>query len=172
MPFVRKASMDERMTTEPANRAASFAALFPIVRYGRRYLGRAIAALAALTISSAATLAVPFALRSMIDFGFSKESGGAINVYFMAMAAVVVVIALAAAARYYLVTTLGERVVADLRRDVFAHLRASTPPSTTAREPANWCRGSPPIRPRSRRLSARRRRSRCAISSCSSARRR
>ena len=110
------------MTTEPASRAASFAALLPLVRYGRRYLGRALAALAALTVSSAATLAVPFALRSMIDFGFSKESGGAINAYFMAMAAVVVVIALAAAIRYYLVTTLGERVVADLRRDVFAHL--------------------------------------------------
>jgi ATP-binding cassette, subfamily B, bacterial len=114
--------MDERMTTEPANRAGSMAALLPLVRYGRRYLGRASAALAALTISSAATLAVPFALRSMIDFGFSKESGGVIDVYFLAMAALVVVIALAAAIRYYLVTTLGERVVADLRRDVFAHL--------------------------------------------------
>ena len=110
------------MTTEPTNRVASMAALLPLVRYGRRYLGRASAALVALTISSAATLAVPFALRSIIDFGFSKESRGAINVYFLAMGALVVVIALAAAIRYYLVTTLGERVVADLRRDVFAHL--------------------------------------------------
>src|SRR5258707_2688708 len=110
------------MTNEPANRAGSMAALLPLVRYRLRYLGWASAALAALTISSAATLAVPFALRSMIDFGFSKESGGAIDVYFLAMAALVVVIALAAAIRYYLVTTLGERVVADLRRDVFAHL--------------------------------------------------
>jgi ATP-binding cassette subfamily B protein len=114
--------MDERMTTEPTKSAASLAALLPLVRYGRRYLGRALTALAALTISSAATLAVPFALRSMIDFGFSKESGGAINGYFMAMGVLVIVIALAAATRYYLVATLGERVVADLRRDVFAHL--------------------------------------------------
>ena len=110
------------MTTEPTKSAASLAALLPLVRYGRRYVGRTIAALAALTLSSAATLAVPFALRSMIDFGFSKESGGTINVYFMAMAALVVIIALSAATRYYLVTTLGERVVADLRREVFAHL--------------------------------------------------
>ena len=73
-------------------------------------------------MSSVATLAVPFALRRMIDFGFSKDSGGAVDAYFLAMAAVVIVIALAAATRYYLVTTLGERVVADLRRDVFAHL--------------------------------------------------
>jgi ATP-binding cassette, subfamily B, bacterial len=114
--------MEGRMTTEPANTTASLTALLPLVRYGRRYIGRVIAALAALTTSSLATLAVPIALRSMIDFGFSKESGGAIDGYFMAMAAVVIVIGLAAAARYYLVTTLGERVVADLRRDVFAHL--------------------------------------------------
>ena len=114
--------MDDRVTAGPAKSAASMAALLPLVRYGRRYLGRALAALAALTISAAATLAVPFALRPMIDFGFSKDSGGAIDVYFLAMGAVVLVIALAAATRYYLVTTLGERVVADLRRDVFAHL--------------------------------------------------
>jgi ATP-binding cassette subfamily B protein len=107
---------------EPAIKSASFGALLPLLRYGRRYSGHALAALAALTASAAATLAVPFALRRMIDFGFSKDSGGAIDAYFLAMGAVVLVIALAAATRYYLVTTLGERVVADLRRDVFAHL--------------------------------------------------
>ena len=103
-------------------KGASFRALLPLLAYGRRYKGRAFAALAALTVSAAATLTVPFALRRMIDFGFSKASGGAINAYFLAMGAVVIVIALAAAVRYYLVATLGERVVADLRRDVFAHL--------------------------------------------------
>jgi ATP-binding cassette subfamily B protein len=104
--------------------SASFRALLPLFRYGRRYTGRALAALVALTISAVATLAVPFALRRMIDFGFSNNSGGAVDAYFLAMGAVVIVIALAAATRYYLVTTLGERVVADLRRDVFAHLTA------------------------------------------------
>jgi ATP-binding cassette subfamily B protein len=106
----------------PSPKRASFRALLPLLRYGSRYKGRALMALAALVVSSVATLAVPFALRRMIDFGFSKASGGAIDAYFEAMAAVVIVIALAAATRYYLVTTLGERVVADLRRDVFAHL--------------------------------------------------
>ena len=107
---------------EPARRAATFGALLPLVRYGARYKGRALAALAALAVSSVATLAVPFALRRMIDFGFSKDSGGAVDAYFLAMGIVVVVIALAAATRSYLVATLGERVVADLRRDVYAHL--------------------------------------------------
>ncbi len=121
VPLRAKASM-EGPVTEPPIPGASFRALLPLLRYGQRYSGRALAGLAALTASSAATLAVPFALRRMIDFGFSKDSGGAIDVYFLAMAAVVLVIALAAAIRYYLVATLGERVVADLRRDVFAHL--------------------------------------------------
>ncbi len=110
------------MTAEPAAKTASLRALAPLIRYARRHLGRAIAALAALIVSSVATLTVPFALRRMIDFGFSKDSGGAIDIYFLVVAGVVLVIALAAATRYYLVTTLGERVVADLRRDVFAHL--------------------------------------------------
>ena len=108
--------------TEPARNGASFRALLPLLSYGRGYKGRALAALAALMASAAATLTVPFALRRMIDFGFSRDSGGAIDVYFLAMGAVVLVIALAAAVRYYLVATLGERVVADLRRDVYAHL--------------------------------------------------
>ncbi len=100
----------------------AFSALLTLVRFVRRYRWRAALALVALITSSVATLAVPFALRRMIDFGFSKDSGGAIDVYFIGIAAVVLVIALAAAARYYLVITLGERIVADLRSDIFEHL--------------------------------------------------
>ncbi|HXZ16352.1 MAG TPA: ABC transporter, partial [Roseiarcus sp.] len=68
-------------------KSGSFRALLPLARYGLRYRARALAALAALTVSSVATLAVPFALRRMIDFGFSTESGGAVDAYFLAMAA-------------------------------------------------------------------------------------
>ena len=60
----------------------------------------------------------------MIDFGFSHESMNLIDSYFAVMIAVAGVLALASAARYYLVTTLGERIVADLRSDVFGHLTA------------------------------------------------
>ena len=96
--------------------------LAPLLRHALKYKGRAGLAMLALLLSSAGTLAVPFALRRMIDFGFSQASGGAIDVYFLAVAAAVLTIALAAAARYYLVTTLGERIVADLRRELFEHL--------------------------------------------------
>ncbi|MGC9960159.1 ABC transporter transmembrane domain-containing protein [Roseiarcus sp.] len=78
-------------------------------------------------IASAATLVVPIAVRRMIDFGFSADNAGLIRVYFLAMIGVVAVLALASGARYYLVMTLGERVVADLRADLFTHLTRLDP---------------------------------------------
>jgi ATP-binding cassette subfamily B protein len=95
--------------------------------YVARYRGQALAALAALIVASAATLAVPLAVRRMIDFGFSGEGIALINSYFAVMIAVVAVLAGASALRYYLVITLGERIVADLRRDVFVHLASLSP---------------------------------------------
>jgi ATP-binding cassette subfamily B protein len=65
---------------------------------------------------------VPIAVRRMIDFGFSAEGVALIDNYFMVMIAVAAVLALSSALRYYLVTTLGERIVADLRADVFGHI--------------------------------------------------
>ena len=99
--------------------------LKPLTRllpYIARYRGRALAALLALIVASGATLIVPVAVRRMIDFGFSAESAALIDNYFSVMIAVAAVLAGASAMRYYLVTTLGERIVADLRSDVFAHL--------------------------------------------------
>ena len=88
-----------------------------------RYRGRALAALVALLVAALATLAVPLAVRRMIDFGFSPtRASNLIDSYFAVMIAVAGVLAVASAARYYLVTTLGERIVADLRSAVFAHL--------------------------------------------------
>src|SRR5262249_14604398 len=60
----------------------------------------------------------------MIDFGFSAEHIGLIDQYFAVMIGVVAVLASASALRYYFVTVLGERVVADLRAAVFAHITA------------------------------------------------
>ena len=95
------------------------ARLFP---YIGRYRGRALAALLALVVAALTTLLVPIAVRRMIDFGFTAKAVALIDSYFMVMIAVVAVLALSSAMRYYLVTTLGERIVADLRSDVFAHL--------------------------------------------------
>jgi ATP-binding cassette, subfamily B, bacterial len=103
-------------------RAPKLRPLRLLVPYAMRYRGRAAAALVALLIASTATLVVPIAVRRMIDFGFSEERIELIDQYFGVMLAVVAVLASASATRYYLVTTLGERVVADVRSAVFAHL--------------------------------------------------
>jgi ATP-binding cassette subfamily B protein len=96
--------------------------LLALLPYVMRYRGRVFGALAALLVAATATLIVPLAVRRMIDFGFSAERIGLIDQYFAVMIAVAAVLAVASALRYYLVTLLGERVVADLRAAVFAHL--------------------------------------------------
>jgi ATP-binding cassette, subfamily B, bacterial len=93
-----------------------------LIPYIARYRGRAFAALAALTVAALTTLVVPVAVRRMIDFGFSDKAVQLIDSYFAVMIGVVALLAISSALRYYLVTTLGERIVADVRSDVFAHL--------------------------------------------------
>ena len=75
----------------------------------------------------AATLAVPLAVRRMIDLGFSGVDPSLIDKYFITLVGVGLVLAVASAARFYCVNWLGERVVADIRRDVFKHLTGLSP---------------------------------------------
>src|SRR5271156_423691 len=96
--------------------------LASLLPYVRRYRWRALAALGALLLAALTTLVVPVAVRRMIDFGFTARGLQLIDSYFLVMIGVAGVLALASALRYYLVTTLGERIVADLRGDVFAHV--------------------------------------------------
>jgi ATP-binding cassette subfamily B protein len=85
------------------------------------------AALATLIVSAAAMLTVPVAVRRMIDVGFSGHDGGFIDLYFVTLIGIGLVLALASAGRMYAVNWLGERVVADLRAEVFAHLATLGP---------------------------------------------
>ncbi len=104
---------------DPAERQRSVRPLLGLVPFVARYRARAAAALVALAVAAAATLAVPIAVRRMIDHGFDPARAGLIDEYFGVMILVVATLAGASAMRYYLVTTLGERVVADLRDAVF-----------------------------------------------------
>jgi ATP-binding cassette subfamily B protein len=85
------------------------------------------AALLALLVSAAATLAIPLAVRRMIDLGFSGIEPDLVDKYFATLVGVGLILALASAARFYCVNWLGERVVADMRRDVFKHLTGLSP---------------------------------------------
>ncbi|MET0720670.1 MAG: ABC transporter ATP-binding protein/permease, partial [Tardiphaga sp.] len=111
----------------PAKTGARLQPLLALAPYVARYRGRAALAFISLTVAAITTLVVPIAVRRMIDFGFSPEGIALINSYFSVMIAIVAVLAAASASRYYLVMTIGERIVADIRRDVFAHLVSLSP---------------------------------------------
>ncbi|RWC87857.1 MAG: ATP-binding cassette domain-containing protein [Mesorhizobium sp.] len=117
--MAQSSSADERRRSlKPLRR------LFPYIT-GYRTL--VVGALISLVIAAATTLALPLAVRRMIDHGFSSSSTSFIAEYFAALVAMAAVLAAASAGRYYFVITLGERVVADIRRDVFAHVTTLSP---------------------------------------------
>jgi len=90
-----------------------------LVPFVLAYRGTLIAALAALLVASAALLALPIALRFLIDNGFAANDVGTINRYFGWFFAAAALFGGFAALRYYLVSWLGERVVADIRTEVY-----------------------------------------------------
>lgn len=95
--------------------------------YLLRYRWQMLLAGGALLAAAAATLAIPMAVRRMIDLGFSASSDEFISRYFSMLIVIGAVLAVASAARFYFVNWLGERVVADVRRDVFRHLTSLGP---------------------------------------------
>ncbi|RWL44640.1 MAG: ATP-binding cassette domain-containing protein [Mesorhizobium sp.] len=98
--------------------------LFP---YITRYRKLAVGAILSLIVAAVTTLALPMAVRRMIDHGFQASGSTFIAEYFAALVAMAALLAAASASRYYFVITLGERVVADIRRDVFSHVTTLSP---------------------------------------------
>ncbi|GGB32593.1 ABC transporter [Roseibium aquae] len=104
--------------------------LRPLVRlfpYLKRHRNMAFAALAALITAAVITLILPTAVRRMIDYGFGADDPSLINAYFGLLMGVVGGLALASAVRYFLVMWIGERIVAEVRADVFAHMTHLSP---------------------------------------------
>lgn len=87
-----------------------------------RYRLLIICALLSLFAAALITLASPIAIRQMLDHGFSTSDHENINFHFGILLLLSVLMAIASASRYYCVTTLGEHIVADLRRDVFMQI--------------------------------------------------
>ena len=95
------------------------AALWPFLR---PYRGTLTAALIALVLAASALLALPMAVRQLVDHGMASNDAATINKYFFGFLGAAVVFGLFAALRFYLVTWLGERVVADVRAAVYARV--------------------------------------------------
>jgi ATP-binding cassette, subfamily B, bacterial len=121
-PFPGSAPTDARLEERAALRP-----LLALKPYLLRYKGMIAASLVALIVSAAATLAVPLAVRRMIDVGFSGIEPSLVDKYFATLLGVGLILALASAARFYCVNWLGERVVADIRADIFKHLTGLSP---------------------------------------------
>lgn len=122
-PTPNKADASEAKASDVKSKdRVSLTALKPLLPFATRYKARLAAALVALVVASGATLVIPMAVRRMIDYGFTAEGAGLIDRYFGMMIVVVGVLAAASATRYYLVMTIGERVVADVRSALFSHL--------------------------------------------------
>jgi ATP-binding cassette, subfamily B, bacterial len=96
-------------------------------RYLRPYRGRLAATLVALVLAAASVLVMGVGLRYLIDGAFGGGRIAALDHALKAALVVIVVLALATFARAYLVTWLGERVIADLRRDVYDHVIGLSP---------------------------------------------
>ena len=103
-------------------KARTLKPLRALVPFLRPYGGMLLFALVALLVAAAAMLALPIAFRYLIDEGLSSRSTETINRYFVAFMAAAAMFGVFAALRFYLVTWLGERVVADLRSAVYARV--------------------------------------------------
>jgi ATP-binding cassette subfamily B protein len=114
-------------STAAGTRRRSLRPLARLWPYMSRYKPRVAAALFFLLLAAGTTLSFPVAVRNMIDHGFVGNNPEFIGNYFSALMLVAALLALASACRYYFVIWLGERVIADLRKDVFSHVAKLSP---------------------------------------------
>ena len=119
----------------PAKQMTRLSALKHLLPFCRPYRGRFLLAFVFLCVAAAAMLAVPFAFKNLIDVGFTQRvmvanasgAGASINGYFLSLFGIACILAVFTAARFYMVSWLGERVTADLRRAVYARMLLQSP---------------------------------------------
>ncbi len=121
---VVEAIEEEAQRRKPARGVRPLFRLLPFLGPYRLMVALAFVALVAATL---ATLAIPMASRRLIDNGFNRENAAFIDQYFLALVAVALMLGMASAARFFFVSWLGERVVADLRQAVYAHVLTLSP---------------------------------------------
>ena len=119
---------DTQFASEPPKRARTLRPLAMVWRAALRYPGHLAAALAALVITASATLAIPAGFKLVIDRGFASGSDPAeIARWFRYLLLIVTVLAIGTAFRFFFVSWLGERVVADIRLAVHRNLLRLAP---------------------------------------------
>ena len=113
--------------TETLRPKGQLKALAPLWGFMRPYRGRVVLAAICLLLASAAVLVLGQGVRHLVDWGFNDASGHRLDQAALGMIAIVIVLAGATAGRFYLVSWLGERVSADIRRAVFDRVLSLSP---------------------------------------------
>ena len=116
--------MSRETIKSPEKILSSLRTLLP---YMLRHKSKLILATFALLAAAVLTLILPIAVRYMIDYGFSEDHPSLIDDYFFGIIVVIALLAMTSSMRYYMVTMVGERVVADVRSSVFRHLTYLSP---------------------------------------------
>jgi len=111
----------------PDDPQASLRPVRALVPYLTRYKRKLGLAGISLVVSAVAMLVIPMAVRRVIDLGFGSKDGVFVDRYFAMLVVIGFALAVASAARFYYVNWLGERVVADLRSDIFQHVATLGP---------------------------------------------
>lgn len=114
---------DDAQDRDKSKRVGALAALWPFIR---PYKGLAAAAIVALVLTAAISLILPIAVRRVVD-NFRVEQGHLLDLYFIAAIGIAGLLAIGTGLRYALVTRLGERVVADIRKAVFDRVIGMSP---------------------------------------------
>lgn len=120
--------MARKPQTGDADRDASkkIDALQGLVPFILPYRGLLALSVVALVFTAAVSLVLPIAVRRVVD-GFETETVGLLDQYFFAALGIAALLSIGTAVRYYLVTRLGERVVADIRKTVFDRMIGMSP---------------------------------------------
>lgn len=122
----RKIKTASSLTAEQS-RTQSLKPLAALKDYILHYPWLVFFSLVALFVAAGTMLVIPLGVRRMIDNGFSAGDVGFVDNYFGVMILIGALLAVASASRAYCVQLLGEKVVADIRADVFSHLTALSP---------------------------------------------
>jgi ATP-binding cassette subfamily B protein len=118
--------MDSALAQE-RGKASDLKAFAALLRYVRPYWRAALGAAVALVVAAGTVLALGQGLRALVDKGFSAGDAGLLDTALLVLLAVILLLAAATYSRFYLVSWIGERVVADLRRAVFDHVVKLSP---------------------------------------------
>ena len=125
-----RGALQAELTADAAAKRGRSSDLRPLTRlipYIQRRPKDVAAAAIFLLLAAAATLALPVAARALVDRGFATATPQAVNQWFLMLVGVALCMAVFSASRFYFVTKLGERVVADLRADVYDRLIGLSP---------------------------------------------